>query len=299
MNYLIGFVLVLLEKIIISISNVFDGELSRNTFKSVWTIVILNGLLIIPALPIIYLLLEPKGISVNQTLLVLVVATIEVFYQIPYYKALQNTDTSVVASLFGFGRIFTPVFAYFIIQEVLDPVQYMGFAIIIVVSILASFDRKTFKINKAFYYMVPVAILLAFEDVIQKAGLEHMDWKTFYFWTFALSIPFYLLLLITIRSARSEVIDFIKSPFRKKFIPLYGQNIALWISGCFGTLALSLLPVTILKAFGSFHSLFVHMVAIIAPKALRVEGEPFSWKKIYLFIFMGIGIVLTLGVGFP
>ena len=127
MNYLFGFVLVFLEKIIISISNVFDGELSRNTFKSVWTIVILNGLLIIPALPIIFFILGPKAISVNQVFLILIIAMIEVFYQIPYYKALQNTDTSVVTSLFGFGRIFTPLFAYFIIKEVLSPMQYIGF----------------------------------------------------------------------------------------------------------------------------------------------------------------------------
>ncbi|MDB5259887.1 MAG: hypothetical protein JWN37_118 [Candidatus Nomurabacteria bacterium] len=298
MNYVLGFLLVFLEKIIISISNVFDGELSRTTFKSVWTIVILNGLLILPALPIIFLVLEPKTISAGQVFLILLIAAIEVFYQIPYYKALQSTDTSVVASLFGFGSIFTPVFAYLIIHEVLTPVQYIGFTIIVIASILASFDRKTFKINKAFYYMVPVAILLSFQDVIQKAGLEQIDWKTFYFWTFVLSLPFYLLLLLVIRSARTEVSDFLKNPFKKKFIPLYGQNLALWISGGLSTLALSLLPVTILKAFGSFHSLFVHMVAVIAPKTLKVKGESFSWKKIYLFIFMGIGIALTLGIGF-
>jgi drug/metabolite transporter (DMT)-like permease len=298
MYYLFGFVLVFLEKIIVSISNVFDGELSRNTFKSVWTIVILNGLLIIPALPIIFLILVPKAINISQVFLILVIAMIEVFYQIPYYKALQNTDTSVVTSLFGFGRIFTPLFAYFIIKEVLSPLQYIGFAIIVIASILTSFDRRTFKINRAFYFMVPVAILLAFQDVIQKAGLEQIDWKTFYFWSMALSLPFYLLLLLVVRSARGEISNFIKNPFKKKFIPLYGQNLALWISGGFGTLALSLLPVTIIKAFGSFHSLFVHIVAVAAPKTLKVKGESFSWKKVYLFILMGIGILFTLGLKF-
>lgn len=292
---LLGFILVFLEQITISISNVLDGELSRNTFKSLWSIVILNGVLLIPALPIIFLLLRPQLITGPQVILILIIAAIEVFYQIPYYKALQHSDTSVVASLFGFGRILTPIFAYFIINEILAPIQYFGFGIIILATILSNFDRKNFKINKAVYYMLPVAVLLSFQDVLQKAGLGQVDWKSFYFWSLTLSLPFSLSLLLIFRSARSEVWGFVKHPFQKRFIPLYGQNLALWISGGFGTLALSLLPVTIIKAFGSFHSLFVHFVAVLAPNTLKIKGEVFSWKKVLLFVIMGIGIILTIG----
>ncbi len=294
MTYLIGFILVFLEKIVISVANVFDGELSRKTFKSVWSIVIINGLLIIPALPIIYFLLQPQSINSSQLMLIILVALIEVFYQIPYYMALRYADTSVVASLFGFGRIFTPIFAYFIIHETLALSQYIGFGIIVVASIAASINRQTFKISKALYFMIPVAVLLAFQDVIEKAGLNLVDWKTFYFWFLALSVPFYLILFVVVSRARGEVFELLKKPFQKKYIPIYGQNIALWVSGGLGTLALSLLPVTIIKAFGSFHSIIVHLVSSKGAKRLHVDGEKLSWKKIGLFLLVGIGILLTL-----
>ncbi len=297
MLYLIGFLLILASNAIISVANVFDGELSRHTFKSVWSVVILNTLLVIPILPVLFLVLRPGGISTSQTLLLLVISAIEVFYQIPYYTALRYTDTSTVASLFGFGRIFVPVFAYFVANEKLEYLQYAGFAIIVFCSIAASFDKRTFKMNKAVYYMLPLTLILALESTLEKVGLNDLSWNTFYFWNLALTIPFALLPLIVMPTVKKEVFLVIKDPFKKKYIPLYGQNIATWISGGFSTLALSLLPVTIIKAFGSFHSLFVYLVSSKISKRLGVTGENSSSKKLLLFLLMGVGILLALNLG--
>ena len=295
MNYLFGFILIFLEKITISLANILDSKLSRKTFSSVWTIIVLNGILAIPIIPLLVIILHPQTILISQVLIILVVSFIEVFYQFPYYKALQENDTSVIISLFGLGRIFTPLFAYFLINEILSPVQYLGFFIIVISSVFVSFDRKTFKFSKAFYYMIPVAIIVAFQGVISKAGLEMMDWKTFYFWSFVYTIPFYLTPLL-IKKCRIEVTEFIKNPFRKKFIPLYIQDVLSWVSQGFGTLALSLLPITIIKAFGSFQSLSVHLISIILPKKFDIDNEKFSWRKIIIFLFMGIGMILTLNL---
>lgn len=296
MIYLFGFILVFLEKIVISIANIFDSELSRKTFKSVYSIVILNGLLIIPVLPILYFLLQPQLLDTPQLLLIIIVSFIEVLYQIPYYMALRYSETSLVVSMFGFGRILTPIFAYFIIHETLTLSQYIGFGIIVLASIIGSINKQTFKVSKALYYMIPVAILLAFQDVIEKAGLNLVDWKTFYFWFLTLSVPFYLILFLLISKSREEVFIFFRKPFQKKYIPIYAQNLSLWVSGGLGTLALSLLPVTIIKTFGSFHSLIVHLVSSKGAKQLNINGERFSWKKIGLFLLIGIGIILTLNI---
>lgn len=295
MNYLFGFILIFLEKITISISNILDSKLSRKTFNSVWTIIVLNGILAIPIIPLLVIILQPKTILIDQVLIVLIVSFIEVFYQFPYYKALRESDTSIIIALFGLGRIFTPIFAYFMINEILSPTQYIGFFIIVIASIFVSFNRKTFKFNKAFYYMIPVAILVALQGVISKAGLGMMDWKTFYFWSFVYTVPFYLMPLV-VKNCRIEVIDFIRNPFKKRFIPLYIQNVLSWISQGFGTLALSLLPITIIKAFGSFQSLLVHIISIISPKKFNIDNEKFSWRKIIIFLLMGIGMILTLNL---
>lgn len=294
MNYLFGALLVLISNTIISVANVFDGQLARKTFSSIWSIIIINGILLLPVLPIMFFILKPETITKPQFLIILVVASIEFFYQFPYYKALRYADTSVVASLFSFEKILIPIFAYFIVQERLTPLQYFGFALIILCSIATTFKKSSFKLNRAILFMIPVTIILAFESVLQKYGLNKIEWKTFYFYTYALSAPFYLFAFIFIKSAYKEVMDFIKSPFQKLYIPIYAQNIATWISGIFSTLALSILPVTIAKAIGSFHALIVHFVASKGSERLKIDHkEVLSLRRIILFALVGVGVFLT------
>jgi len=294
MNYLFGALLVIISNVIISVANVFDGQLSRKTFSSIWSIVIVNGIILLPALPIMFFILRPEAITKPQLLILLIIASIEFFYQFPYYKALRYADTSVVASLFSFEKILIPILAYFIVQERLAPLQYLGFSIIVLCSIAITFKKFSWKPNRAILFMIPVTIILAFNSVLQKYGLNQIEWKTFFFYTNVLSVPFYILAFIFIKSAYKEVKEFIKSPFRKLYIPIYSQNIATWASGVFGTLALSMLPVTIVKAIGSFHAFIVHLVASKGSKTLKIDNkENISAKKIILFILIGIGVFLT------
>lgn len=294
MNYVFGILIDFASKIIISVANIFDGQLSRKTFTSVWALVTLNGLLLIPVLPIMFFILKPTLVTLPQFFLIFVIASIEFFYQIPYYKALREADTSVVASLFNFEKIFVPVLAYFIVAERLATMQYIGFAIIIGCSFILTFNKSSLKFSKAVWYMIPVVIILALESVLQKYGLDQVEWKTFYFWSLALTLPFYISTLFISRTVQKEVSIFFKSPFSKSYIPLYGQNIATWISGGLGTLALSILPVTITKAIGSFHALIVHLIASKGSKGLQVDGEKLSQKRIFVFIIIAIGVFLTL-----
>ncbi len=295
MNYILGIFLQLLSNTIIGVANVFDGQLSRKTFSSVWVIVCLNGILLIPALPILFLILKPSFLLPSQLILVLVIASIEFSYQIPYYKALREAETSVVMSLFSLEKIFVPVFAYFIVAERLALVQYIGFGIIVALSLVITFDRKSFKWSKAISYMIPVTVILALSSVLQKYGLGEIKWNAFYFWSLALSLPFYIFTLFFIKSARSEVSLFFKKPFDKKYIPLYGQNIFTWVSGGIGTIALSILPVTISKAVSSFHALIVHIIASKGSKRLGIEHkEEISWRRILIFCGIAVGVFLTL-----
>jgi len=241
-----------------------------------------------------FFVLRPEVITKPQFLILLVVASIEFFYQFPYYKALRYADTSVVVSLFSFQKILIPILAYFIINERLTSLQYFGFDIIIFCSIAITFKKFSWKPSKAILFMIPVCIILAFNSILKKYGLNQIEWKTFYFYSFALSVPFYLFAFIFIKSAYKEVIMFIKAPFQKLYIPIYVQNIATWVSEIFSTLALSMLPVTIIKAISSFQAFVVHLVASKGSKTLKVDNkENLSVKKIILFILIGIGVFLT------
>jgi drug/metabolite transporter (DMT)-like permease len=295
MNYVLGIFVTLISKLIIGVANVLDGKLSRKTFSSTWSLVVVNGVLILPVLPLFYIILQPKPLTATQFYIIIIVAAIEVFYQIPYYEALRKADTSIVISLFNIEKILVPILAYFVIGERLKITQYVGFGVIILCSILTTFSRASFKLNKAIYYMTLVSFVLAIDSVLQKYSLENIDWKSFYFWITTVSIPFYLLILLVKPSARKEVANFMKAPFKRDYVPLYGQNFATWIAEGLGTLALSLLPVTVTKAIGSFHAVIVHLIASKGHKGLQLDkGESLSFKRICLFVFLAIGVILAV-----
>ena len=295
MNYALGILLQLIATCTVSVANIFDNQLTRKTFSSIWSLVVLNGLILIPLVPVLFFILRPENLTQAQLVLILFIACVEVLYQIPYYHALRETDTSVVVSLFSFQRIFIPIFAYFVVSERLSLTQYIGFAMIVLSSILITFKRSSFKFNKAIGYMVPVTIILSLTASLEKYGLNQMSWNTFFFWSLILTIPFYFLILIFIKSSRPEVKIFMKNPFKKKYAQLYLQNGISFVSGGFATAALSLIPVTIAKAVGSIQAIFVHLVASKGNKSLQVESkEKFSFAKVGLFLLTSVGIILTI-----
>lgn len=295
MTYLLGILVTLTSELFLGIANIFDSHLSRKTFSSVWSLVTINGLLLIPILPIFYLLLTPEMLSSQQFMMLFAIAFLEFIYQIPYYKALREAETSTVILLFNLEKMFVPVIAYFIIGEHLTTMQYVGFFIIVMSSILVTYKGRSQGFSKAIYYMLLVSLILSFSSVFQKFGLNQIEWKTFYFWHLTLSIPFYLSAIFGLASVRREVLSFVKSPFERKYIPLYCQNLSTWLGGGFATLGLSILPVTITKLIESFPGLLVHIIASSRTEVFTIDvKETLSLKRVCLFLFVGIGVFLTL-----
>jgi drug/metabolite transporter (DMT)-like permease len=295
MNYLIGFLLVILKDTIYSVANLLDGELSRKTFTSVWSLATINGIVLIPFIPLFFFILKPTIIEGSLWWVILAVALLELFYQIPYYLALRNGSTSVIVSLFSLGRIFIPFFAFAITREILTPIQYFGYAIIIVASVAISFERKAFRLSKALYFMIPTVILLALQDSLGKLGLNNIDWRTYFFWVSAISVPISLSPIFFSRTVRKEMGAYIKNPFSRMYLQMYIQNGLSWVAGGVGTFSLSMLPVTIAKGFSSIHPIIVHFISSKGSKYLRIsERETISWRKIALFLLTAIGIILTM-----
>src|SRR3989344_4715022 len=159
----------LLEPVLFAFSNVIDSHLSNRLFKSPWVLTVLVASSNALFLPIVWLLDRPELIGVSLLPYVILVAFIELFYAYPYYKALQHDDTSVAVSLFSLGRIFVPILAFFLVGESLQPVQYLGFAIITFASAALTFNpTSNLRLNKSFFYMLLASTLLAVEVVVYK-----------------------------------------------------------------------------------------------------------------------------------
>ena len=293
MYVLIAFLTPLLH----ALSCIVDAHFSNNIFKKVPSLVFYATISNIIIIPFLFLFGTPIIPPLEILAILFIISLIEVCYQIPYYHALRNIDTSIVVALFSLGKITIPVLAYFIVNEKLSLIQYCGFGIILLSTFLLNFDIKKLKINIAFFLMLVVSLLLSLSSVLSKYSLQSVDFVTVLFWgsLFATSISLSLLFLPQYRT------DIISSfPQYKKRIKLFLSNEILNQGGTLaGTIALAHLPVLAVKSIGSSQSIFTLLLGFVLYK---IFGNSFKEnltrqeviKKLISFIAIIIGINMVL-----
>ena len=117
----------LLEPILHGLANVIDNHFTNNLFKRTTTLVFFASFTNLLFLPIILILDFPTLITISQIPFFIILGLTGIGYLYPYYKALQNDDTSVVVSLFSLGKVFVPLLAFLLVGEILNTTQYLGF----------------------------------------------------------------------------------------------------------------------------------------------------------------------------
>ena len=293
MYVLIAFLTPLLH----ALSCIVDAHFSNNIFKKVPSLVFYATISNIIIIPFLFFFGTPIIPPLEILAILFIISLIEVCYQIPYYHALRNIDTSIVVALFSLGKISVPVLAYFIVNEKLSLTQYCGFGIILLSTFGLNFDIKKLKINIAFFLMLIVSLLLSSSSVLSKYSLQSVDFVTVLFWgsLFATSISLSLLLLPQYRT------DIISSfPKYKKRIKLFLSNEILNQGGTLaGTIALAHLPVLAVESIGSSQSIFTLLLGFVLYK---IFGNRFNEnltrqeviKKLISFITIIIGINMVL-----
>jgi len=297
-NYMTWILIAFISPILHGFANVLDNYLTNKLFKSVWTLTFYSTFFNILFLPLVFFIEIPGLPPISLLPFFFLVAVIEVLYLYPYYKALQNDDTSVVSSLFSLGKIFVPVFAFLFVGEVLTITQYLGFFIIILGSAALTLnDYRTLRFNKSFFYMLVCSILLAIEAVVYKYLFENVSWSTGFVWTtlFSSAIIFCFLLVPKLRKdIRAQTSDL------KRNVPIFALEELLTFGGsAASTFAISLVPVTLAKSIGAFQPFFVLIYALILgksfPHIFRESVDRRSIvKKFMLFAIMVIGIILIV-----
>ena len=267
MYVLIAFLTPLLH----ALSCIVDAHFSNNIFKKVPSLVFYATISNIIIIPFLFLFGTPIIPPLEILAILFIISLIEVCYQIPYYHALRNIDTSIVVALFSLGKIAIPVLAYFIVNEKLNFTQYCGFGIILLSTFLLNFDIKKLKINIAFFLMLVVSLLLSLSSSLS-----------------LLFLPQY----------RTDIIS--SFPQYKKRIKLFLSNEILNQGGTLaGTIALAHLPVLAVKSIGSSQSIFTLLLGFVLYK---IFGNRFKEnltrqeviKKLISFIAIIIGINLVL-----
>ncbi len=286
-----------LTPVLHSLSCIIDAHFSNSIFNKTTSLIFYATITNIIIIPFLFLFGTPTLPSWSSLTVILIVAAIDVFYQIPYYIALRKVDTSITVALFSLGKVSVPILAYFIVGEKLNIIQYAGFGIILLSSFLLNFNRKQLKLNIAFFLMLIVSLALSLASVLEKYCLKEIDFVTLMFWMalFSASISFSFFF---IKNIRQDIVN--TFPKYKKAMLLFLSNEVLSQGGTLAmVIALSQLPVLTIKSINSSQSIFTLFLTFILYK---IFGDKFREnltrekviKKLISFIFIMFGIYLVL-----
>jgi uncharacterized membrane protein len=155
--------------VVMSLSNILDSFLSNNRFKSGLSLALFSAVMNIMFVPIV-MWIDPPGIPALSLIPIFIIASLlDVLFLIPYYQAMQEEDASVVAALFSLTRVFTPIFAYLLLNERLTLTHYVGFGLITLGGMALSSDSlRKFKLNRAFWLMLASSAMISLDSGTQK-----------------------------------------------------------------------------------------------------------------------------------
>ena len=284
-----------LEPMLHAIANIFDTYLANRLFKNTFTLIFYATCTNVLFLPLVWILQRPAFPTVSQLPLFFLLGLAEIGYLYPYYQALKHEDTSIVTSLFSLGKIFVPLLAFFIVEEVLTPWQYLGFIIIIVSGALLTIKEKL-RVNRSFWYMALCSLILAFDVVLYKYIFQEVSWSTGFTWGTLSVLVFSLPLIFIIRKDIAQQFSIFKA-----YAHLFIMEEFLSFAGSAAmTFAISLTSVSLVGAIGSFQPLMVLVYALLFgkyfPRAFRedVTGKGI-FKKVILFLVMVVGVWMIVG----
>lgn len=297
-NYIIGIFLSLIVIIFHSWSNIFDNYLSSKIFTRLSNLIFFSGLINLLFLPFCFLLGVPKIITVQAFSLIFLISFINVFYLYPYYWSLQKIDTSIVISLFSLGKIFTPLFAFAFLNEHLKSIQYIGFFLVMLSSILLTLDFKKLRFNASFFLMLIVSIIITIQVILYKVlYAQGINWSSSVLWIglfdFIISIPLIFL--------PKNLTDFKNSYIKVKNIGwlfLLNQFLS-WSGEAISIYALFYIPASIFEGITSTQPIFVLIFALLfASKFSSIFNEYIAGriikKKMFLFLIIIVGTILIV-----
>ena len=290
MIYLIAF----LSPFFYALSVLIESFLSLDIFKKPMTMVFYASLTNALFVPVMFCFGMPTWPKIQFWIIYAVLAMIDIAYLYPYYIALKKTDTSVVSSLFAIGKIFIPLLSFCILGDILTPLQYMGFLIVIFSSAFLSMKKGfSFTLNKAFYLMLLSSFLLSCRVVLAKytLGADGIWVNTIIYPNLISGVMVFLFLLV--KDFRPDICKHLH-PYMKRF-PLFLANefVYFWaiLTSIYALSKLSPVISAVIEATEPIFLLF--LVWLLQPfyhfqfKELNVSFV----KKMFCFSLMILGII--------
>ena len=297
-QYLIGLLAAFGPPVFHGLSNILDNHLAGSVFKRLAPLIFISSCTGLLLLPVVFFIDRPQLLAVPFVGIAFLIAALEVLYLYPYYWSLRNTDTSIVAALFSLGRFLVPLFAYFLVGEVLHPIQYIGLSVVLLSSAFLTINIRQLRLNPALLLMLLVSAMLALQAVLFKYLFESgVGWGTAVAWV---AIFEFVIALVFI-SFPANFREFKTSIFRVvQFGPIFVLNELLgWAGNMTSYFSVFLIPVSVAKTIGSTQPVFVLLFAFFIskkyPRLLREHmGKDGVRKKMFLFALIIFGVSLAI-----
>ncbi len=283
-----------------AVGEIFDEYLSNRGFKHIAPIIFFASALNIFFVPIIFFIQKPVMPGMNLLWPILGVALTNLLYLYPYYRSLQIEDTSVVSAFFSFGKIIIPIFAFFLVGEVLALREYMGIGIIILGNVFLALHvtKQKLRLSKAFYMILFASTLLAFEGILFKYMFEQgINWSTAVGGQLIASGVIGCAALLAFKKTRRQIFEEHRE-YRKSAKLFFTEELFTFFALAAETYAISLAPVSLVKGIGMAIPIFVlsYTVAVkrINPKAFHENTHrAVVIRKICIFalIILGLGLI--------
>lgn len=279
--------------------NIIDAHITGNIFKKVTVFGFFSGITNSLALPFLLVIGMPQAVPLNLFGWMVLISVIDFVYVFPYFMALKIVDTSIVAGMFSLGKVLVPVLAYFWIDEVLGLGQYAGFAMIIGANLVLNYDGNArLKINKGFWLMLMVSVMISTQVVIFKRVLNDFDWLSVAIYcTLMTNLMFFGLIFVP--KIRRELKPGWKV-YKKNFKLFLGVEVCDRIGAVAPLYALSVLPVVVRESIEATQPIFVLLFGTVlfwlyGDKFKEDLGMGSVLKKVICFGLIAAGVVMVIG----
>ena len=290
---------VLIAELIWAFTSLIDKiMLSKNYIKSPFVFIIFNGLMNI--LLVFLLPFFSFGSLSNMDIFISLLAGIFLTLGIIlYYKAVQCEEISRVLILWQLTPIFVLVMSYLFLSEFLTKNYFIGFIFLFAAGLIVSYKKinGSFKLSKAFYFMIGSTLLISVYYVLSKHIYSITSFWSAFMWLRVAALSSLLLLFFS--SIRNQFISTwremrkgIKSLITFKMIFDFSAFIILGFAILNG-------PISLISALGSATApIFIFIITLLTtlyvPHLVKEDVDKKTvLTKIAAIVLIIVGIIFV------
>jgi len=286
----------ILAPIFFAIGNLWDKYLLEKHMKGAGAYIILSASVSILTVIGIIIFYGIEKLPLFQMGFLFLSGILIVTAYLLYAKALELEDTSLVIPLFQLIPVFLLILGFIFLGESLSQNQLLAFIIIFAGSLVLGTDNfSSFKIKKAFWYMLVSSFLLAASPVIFKyISLEFGFLTTITYELLGYSIGAMGLMIFP--AYRKEVFRTINSIEKKVYVYLGLTDAFDLIGQVLWKYALTLGPVALVSVVmvgiqPFFILLLAFLFTLFLPHIIKEDfSESVVVRKLIGMVVMGIGV---------